>query len=128
MIKGNVNLLGVFKSGPVDYQEELYSEGYKIYKLRVIFQVGSLYYELFFHSHPIRKYIHKLTLYNLRGIHHVNKYVNFPKIDEKLKPKLNESTVDYLDFSENPVCWYIEKGLRGVKTHQLFTEFGKLIR
>lgn len=128
MIKENVNLLGVFKSEPVDYQEELYTKRYKVYKLRVIFQVGSLYYELFFHSHPIRKYIHRLTLYNLRGIHCVHKYMNSPKIDKKLKPTLNESAVDYLDFSENPVYWYVEKGLHGVKTHQLFTEFGKLIK
>ena len=128
MTKESVNLVKVFASGPIDYQEELYSEKCKVYKVRAIFQVESLYYEVFFHSLPIRKYIHRFTLNNLKGIHHINKYENLSEIGYRIEPFSIERELPYLKFQENPVRWYVGKGLHGVRMHQLFSEFGKLLR
>lgn len=122
MTKEKFKVLGVFKSGPIDYQEELYSEKSKVYKIRVVFQVELSYYEVYFHSYPIRKYVHKLTLNNLKGIHHINKYENYLNIS-----KSTESKIQDLDFTKN-LNWYIEEGLHGSKAHQLFREFGELLR
>lgn len=128
MTKESVSVLKVFASGPIDYQEELYSEKCKVYKIRAIFRAGSLYYEIFFHSLPIRKYIHRFTLDNLRGIHHINKYGSFSEIGYRIEPFSIERELPYLKFQENPVCWYVGKGLHGAKMYKLFSEFGKLLQ